>query len=823
MVEVSENLRSQINADSRTFKAQLIAGEEVYEEIVSLRKSVIFPSSSMGIGNALSACIECTASDVPVSITGKKLKAQITIIGNEENLKLGSFTAEKPVSQDGNVIFFAYDAMVAAANIAYKSTLPEGEHTAQEYFNDICSVLGEECITLDEGVRSLVIEEDKLSGYSCRDALAYLAGYLGRNCLVNRDGLFEMVPFRTVDYDMLNADRIAEPALGDSDCVIGYITCCVDSETTLQTGTGSNGFELISPLMTQQRLDEIGAELMGEDSPVRVYRPGKIKQLLGDPTLEICDVVSMNFNEATYIIPVTSIAFDFDGGLQSEIESFDLAGSSSLSLSERLSFAQKQAQEKTGAYINAVVEFSQAIQKAYGVKSTTIGDITYFHDSEKIEDAKYIYCMTTQGIAFTDSWGGSHDSTIWKYGINKNGEALLNMLNVFHIKADLIEAGKLTSKDGKTYFDLDNGIVGTKVTKEDENGEEIVVYSYEQSAEGVRLSTGMAITLEDFLTDEKRAESENYAKELLGITGSIDDLPEIKKLLYKTLYTQHVIMQWTKANNGMLISCSDGNTSYQIQFSGNKVIFTKAEGESIAHTEYSIDGIKSKKRIKIDAPGIDLPVTLLTSKDDCNKIFDTGTYLYYTADRPVNAPYNNAALIKIEGADSTVSQKTMTATRYGEAGYSKYRQIHDGVWGPWCEYWAAIEDATYPGCYFRKQNGTTEWITPPMVEGAEYRTTERYEGKVVYTQKRTISKLPNAGTADLTLSVSGGIIDDLISLDLELYDATKNIRYTTPFVDLDGKLMISVCMNNVKRIATLKTFSDLSAYECRYCAKYTKK
>ena len=43
------------------------------------------------------------------------------------------------------------------------------------------------------------------------------------------------------------------------------------------------------------------------------------------------------------------------------------------------------------------------------------------------------------------------------------------------------------------------------------------------------------------------------------------------------------------------------------------------------------------------------------------------------------------------------------------------------------------EDKNYPGCYYRTVNGVTEWINPPMVVGTEYRTTEQWNGKVVYT------------------------------------------------------------------------------------------
>ena len=63
----------------------------------------------------------------------------------------------------------------------------------------------------------------------------------------------------------------------------------------------------------------------------------------------------------------------------------------------------------------------------------------------------------------------------------------------------------------------------------------------------------------------------------------------------------------------------------------------------------------------------------------------------------------------------------------------------------------AIESEEHPGCYYRTVDGVTEWINPPMEAGAEYRTTERYLGKVVYV------KLYDCGTATNGKVVANGL------------------------------------------------------------------
>lgn len=588
MINVSENLKSLISEDSRTFRVRLINNLNTYEEIRSFKKSVMFPSSSLSIGNALSACIECTATDVPVSITGEKIKAEITILGCEEQILLGTYKAEKPTVKDGNVSFVAYDAMKTAGEKTYKSSFDEGEHTAQEYFTDICAVLGENCEALDEADGALVIAEDKLSGYSCRDALAYLAGYLGKNCIVNRYGLFEMIGFAAVDYDLFNEDRIAEPEFADSFCCLGYINCCIDNETTLQSGTGSNGFEFISPIMTQERLDAVGDTVFGENSVIREYMPCKVVQLLGDPRIEICDVLKLSYGGNVYNVPVMSVILEYDGGLMATAESYAPSEPQSTSLSERMSFAQKQAQDKADAYVNGIVEFAQMIQSAYGVKNTQIDGITYFHDKETLADSTYIFCITSEGLALASGqncWGGSHKDTVWKYGLSKDGTAVLDMLNVFKITASLIRAGRLESNDGSVFVDLDEGIFGIK--KKDDEGND--AYSATFAGEGASIEALQPVSTAKLY---ELSEKEQAALDSSGY--------EEGSLLYLAL---KVIILAQKMKYGITLSGADldGNT-HRTFHSCNRSAMIKQGKDSAKTTERTVDGTFSDGSQTFEAP-----------------------------------------------------------------------------------------------------------------------------------------------------------------------------------------------------------------------------
>lgn len=63
----------------------------------------------------------------------------------------------------------------------------------------------------------------------------------------------------------------------------------------------------------------------------------------------------------------------------------------------------------------------------------------------------------------------------------------------------------------------------------------------------------------------------------------------------------------------------------------------------------------------------------------------------------------------------------------------------------------AIESADYPGCYYRMVDDEVEWLNPPMVIEEEYRTTERYQAKPVYTKLLSCG-LPTAAQTTVDLS-----------------------------------------------------------------------
>lgn len=132
-------------------------------------------------------------------------------------------------------------------------------------------------------------------------------------------------------------------------------------------------------------------------------------------------------------------------------------------------------------------------------------------------------------------------------------------------------------------------------------------------------------------------------------------------------------------------------------------------------------------------------------------------------------------------------------TSYGYNGYFR-RTREYGVWGP------------------------IEWGNPPMLIGEEYRTTERYQGKPVYTMLVDFGSFPNSTQKDVAIPEKG------FSAYNVCIDFTKSV-VTYPN---DPRTSILPFKNGITEISVnnacvrVTTSSDLSSASGYICVKYTK-
>jgi hypothetical protein len=177
----------------------------------------------------------------------------------------------------------------------------------------------------------------------------------------------------------------------------------------------------------------------------------------------------------------------------------------------------------------------------------------------------------------------------------------------------------------------------------------------------------------------------------------------------------------------------------------------------------------------------------IASGDDLNN-YKVGGFYQFTSG-VANAPTNYGIMLVIPGTGYSNDTFQYVFSRY-PTNIMYLRQLFSGTWGPW------------------------ECINPPMTEGVEYRTTERYKGKPVYALLKNLGAMPNSTTK--TIYDLANNVDNLVSADLTL-DKGEARHIDNKFTELRWYIG---CYSNP--YIEISSTNDKSGYTGFLRMKYTK-
>lgn len=107
-----------------------------------------------------------------------------------------------------------------------------------------------------------------------------------------------------------------------------------------------------------------------------------------------------------------------------------------------------------------------------------------------------------------------------------------------------------------------------------------------------------------------------------------------------------------------------------------------------------------------------------------------------------------------------------------------------------------------------------EWVNPPMLPGVEYRTTERWEGKAVYSQYFDFGYLPNNTFKSVPLPVSTKVS--------HLVDYYGHMRYSTESSEISMTYAAIRFQLGYDGIVRIDASENLSTFAAKFVVKYTK-
>ncbi len=425
-------------------------------------------------------------------------KPTFSLLDDEDNttdiVPIGVFYAEKLIVQDTDVRIELCDKMAFTERLFTPQGVPRSLYDiateiALDVFAAVVTTPG------DLSVLSLVVNDDIFSGYSKKQVLECIAQVCGSFVRFNREGNLEFKWFNETSVE-LNGDTAKVPLelngntfyLDDNSLQITGVKIVFEDTELCSVGTDDYLLTISENPITETHSAEIAEFILNRLSTTK-YIPCRYDRIGGDPSLQVGDILTVIDNKEKfdpdkydsydkYPLYITSLNWHYNcGGFSDTYIASGNTGDmntdkgmnqakKAAQLAKKIKEAKKDVLDELDSREKFLLAFNQTIAGSMGYYMTEVpeetgGVVRYMHDKPNLEESMVIYTQTVEGFAWTtDGW--NNGEPLWKYGFDKNGNAILNTIYAYTITADVIVSGLLKSKNGKTYFDLDNARVITE-------------------------------------------------------------------------------------------------------------------------------------------------------------------------------------------------------------------------------------------------------------------------------------------------------------------------------------------------------------------------
>lgn len=462
MINTSSLYKDLVQQSGRMFKAKLIVtfadGTETQltdENIMQDSLSLVSSTSDEGafsIGCAIIGQLdfEIDNSDGTydnMSFEDAEIDVRIGLVtkqkydGTLENewLDKGIFTVEEVTVNENYISITAYDNM-AKLDVPFADAGVSFPITLFALYQKICTHCGVAYDSTAFPNQSLKVETgDHIDEEaSCRDVLSYIAQLACSYAYADKKGTVKIGWYSETSYEITEQQK-----LNGTVTVSGVQLTDVDGKAYIK---GSKKYcimiednplaiddTVLSSQIWKQRL--IGLELTPFSS-----------ELLSDPSLETGDIVTVSdIHGNQYKTPITNITYHLDSKMTVACDAETVKEKSRTTCSPSakiIAQTNKKITEKISEYDIRAKQFSELTANAMGYYQTEkIQDdgstITYQHDKPLLSESQYIWKKSIDSFAVSTDGGKT-----WK-GMDKDGNAVLNILAAVGIVADWINVGTL--------------------------------------------------------------------------------------------------------------------------------------------------------------------------------------------------------------------------------------------------------------------------------------------------------------------------------------------------------------------------------------------
>lgn len=313
-----KTIAESLDGSARYYHQILVDGVELTDTIVEFKYShTCNNSTNFSVGNTASAIVEFKIDEPSINLENKEIQVNQGLKlanGNMEYVKLGKFKVLSPEIERFQANYQCVDAMTYKMATVYESALTYPT-TDIAILEEICQQAGIELVN-DNLVAHTI--DKKLDNYTKREIIGFISQLQGKNAIINTDGKLELIWYAQTDYvvddNRIYSDRI-DIVKNSSNYVLGYIKSTYGSKELVAGDVNAQGIKITNPYMTQEILNEVFDKIKNF-----TFRSLEL-DFYGDFRLEVGDIVTVNTNNESYIVPVMALEQSSDGGVITTIES----------------------------------------------------------------------------------------------------------------------------------------------------------------------------------------------------------------------------------------------------------------------------------------------------------------------------------------------------------------------------------------------------------------------------------------------------------------------------------------------------------------------
>ena len=313
MYSVSDKYKKKILDPVRKFESEIRIGSTTLtnEEVISFSmEQSIQQDATFSIGNTISTSfnliffhndtITINDEDLVEAKLGLKLDDEII-----EYVPLGVFNIDNLEMNDSTISISTYDNMV-------KFEVPYIEDSENPTVYSVINKL-QELTKVNFGGDLNKYKNYNLSvlqNYSCREVLGFIAGVLGANAIINREGKFDFIAIGNEPVCSINPDNYLDYTKKNKVYKISRITNNVDTEELTLGNDDNMQLSMSNPHITEDILKDISNSINGlEFLPYSVVWSGNMALDLGD----LITITDKKGNVITH--PILSHSMSYNGAL----------------------------------------------------------------------------------------------------------------------------------------------------------------------------------------------------------------------------------------------------------------------------------------------------------------------------------------------------------------------------------------------------------------------------------------------------------------------------------------------------------------------------